>query len=350
MKKSMILPVLYFCLTACKSSPDAVPPEWVNKPPQADSLYEYFSATGSSCGSHAEHKAYQYAMEAIALQLSRYLGSSITLTTETTKTATAGETRIEAQTNIRENAAAYIKHCKVIETFIRTKEAGNDCISVSVLVQYDKTALAAEQARLATLTQEKQRAIDLPEKEADRYALEGRPYKALLRYIEAAAAAARSGLDNADLKYERNIEKARKMLTHIKMEAKSSTFSTAICNQPFPSSFIVRLYTDITDEKKALAEAPVLINYTNVHPRTGRKSLPLQKIVSAADGNAVFIHPIQSRPYENGQVVFTLNTDAILAPLRNLSGRYKNAVRLLEEAAALCRIHFSYKVIDSAKE
>lgn len=343
--KMIVFSVLCWCAVSCRSIP-VITPEWITVPPQSDAVYEYFTATGSGCGVNAADTAYRSAMESVLMQLSRYLGSSVSITTKTTGKTAADTTQLEAQTDVLEKSAVYIRHCKVIKTFTHPKDTAEHCITVSLLVQCDKVALAEEQMRLAALEQEKQAAVDLPEKEADTYAAEGQPYKALLRYIEAARSAVQSGIDNADIKYGRNLKKARDMIMCIKLSPLPSAPQYAVCNAPFPAPFTIRLYTDTAGKETALADVPLLISYTGIHPRTGRKSIPVQRAVSATDGQAVFIHPIQSLPYENGRVVFTLDTGTILSPLRNLSGRYRTPLRLLEEAADACRIQFSYKVIN----
>lgn len=345
MQIKTVVPVCIICwfVLSCKSV-STVPPEWIGKPPPSDTVYEYFTATGTGCGSRAADTAYRYAMDAVLLQVGRYVGSSISLTTETAGTIAADTATIETQTTIREKSAAYIEYCKVIETFTHPKAAGDDCLRISLLVRFDKAALAAERARLAALEQEKEASVNLPEKEADAYAAAGQPYKALLRYIEAARAASQTDMDNADIKYDRTVKKAREMLTRIKMRADTSVPINAVSNAPFPVPFTVHLFTDTIEGEVTLAEIPLVISYTSINPKTGRKSIPVQKTVSTADGNAVFIHPVQSRPYENGQVVFMLDSEAILSPLRSVKGPYKRAIRLLEEAAAACKVQFLYNV------
>lgn len=345
--KKIILPVLCLCILSCTSMKPQAAPEWVNKLPQSDSLYEYFSATGTGCGTEAEQIARKHALNSIFMQLSRYLGSSIAINIQTTGLTETDKAQFEVQTSIQENATAYIDNCKVVETFIHPKEKNSTCISISLLVQYDKTALAAEQIRLNALRNEKEQAILLPEQEGDALAIAKKNYKALLRYIEAAYAAATSEIDNIDVKYQRNINKAQDMLKQIKIETIQMPPHTALVNQPFPAPFTVRLYATDADEL-GIAEVPILISYTAVNPKNGKKIVPLKKMLTNKNGIISFIHPVQNGSYENGMVVIALDIDTILLPLRKIPNRYKNSLKLLEEAAKLCQIKFLYKITDTA--
>lgn len=347
-KKLSILFSFLFCVVSCKTvplsaTPEAVP-EWVYRPPQADALYEYFTATGTDCDSSDPARAQRAAMDNVLTQLSRYFGSSITLNMETTGRTSADAIAVAVQTNIQENAAVHIDHCKIIETFIHPRNAGGRCISVSILVQYDKSALAAEHKRLAALLQEKEDSIKTPEDQGDELAEAGNPYQALLRYIEASRAAVYSGLDNSEVRYERTMKKARTMIERIKIAPAAQAPVQAMRNTPFSAPFSIRFYADTAKGQLALAEVPALISYTAIHPKTGRKSVPVQKTLSDADGTVSFIHPMQSRAYDNGTVVIMLDSDAVFRPLLKIPHQYKAALKLLEEKAQRCRVQFYYRI------
>lgn len=345
-RKCVILPLCLYTVCACRAVPSAAVPEWVHKPPAADSLYEYFTATGTGCGAAAEQTARRHALNTALTDLGRYLGTSLNITAQTVSQAAGDTSRIQVETAVSETAQAHIEQCKIIETFTHPQMPDTGCVSVSLLVRYDKTALAAERSRLDALHEERENAIRIPEEAGDRYAAAGRPDKALPQYIEAARAAAHSTADNAALKYERNIRKARDVLTRISMKALSSGQITAAVNQAFPSAFEVQLYTLSDSGMTLLADMPVLISYTAIHPKTGRKTVPVRKMRSSPDGRISFIHPPQPTSYKNGRVVIALDIDTLLLPLRTVPGRFKDRIRLLlEHPDQICRITFEYDIL-----
>ena len=347
-KKLLIFFSLLYCIISCRtvqpSGTPAAAPEWVIRPPKADSSYEYFTATGTDCDAGDPSRAQRSAMDNVLIQLGRYFGSSITLSTETAGRTSADAVSVAVQTDIRENAAVHIDHCKIIETFIHPRTGGERCISVSILVQYDRAALAAECKRLAALLQEKEDSIRAPEAQGDLLAEAGNPHQALLWYIEAARAAAYSGLDNSDVRYERNMKKARTMVDRIKIAPLDPVPVQTVRTMPFSAPFAVRFYADTVKGQSFLAEIPVLISYTAVQPKTGRKSVPVQKALSGADGTVSFVHPPQSRSYDNGTVVIALDSDTVFRPLLKIPPQYKAALKLLEEQAQRCRVQFYYRI------
>ena len=216
--------------------PGGTMPGWVTNPPEADAASMYFSGVGTSdTGDPAE--AENAAVYSLIAEVTRFIGVKITAETTVEARDTLEAYEQEMVQTIRQESAAQIGDFTVEEKWISRTD---DSVTVYLLGKYDRQALLAEKARIEAVFAEREAAVSGPEREGAMLMEERRFYAAALRYLEAAGAASRSEIDNAPIKFERNINKAMEAVRRITIAGVSAPPS-AFVNEEFDEPFRFRV-------------------------------------------------------------------------------------------------------------
>lgn len=230
------VPLLVLFIVCSTPALGQEPPKWVNNPPTQQGENAVFVGTGTSAsGDSAAAKAAAWS-EAMN-QIMSYVGIKISETTEMEITSGYDTNADRFRRSVVSESSNQISSLKVGATF--EKKTGTT-LTTSMLVLYRLTDLEAEKRRVAALFKELNEAVDRPEKDADGLVAQGRVYDAVGRYLEAARVALNPAIENATIRFERNLSKARQVVQSLRLEVVAGT-AKATVGRPLDSAFTVRL-------------------------------------------------------------------------------------------------------------
>ncbi len=333
-------------LFACGSAPGSVsaqekPPAWVLEPPEADAQYMFFVGSGESkSGSPAEGE--QFARGVLIDEIMRYLG--VRISSETTATARASLESYQADVvqTLKSTSAGRVVGLEIKERWVSQREGRT---TVYLLARYNKTELAREKRRLEELFREKLEAVAGPE--AEGRALEGRGelYQAALRYLEAAAAAFKSDIENADIKFERNLNQAREAVRRIGL-VKLNDNLKVYAGQEFPAGFQLKVVAGAAASDPGIGGAALRISYKEMKA-SGKAVTRSQPAKSGAEGKLDFAPP---PPDFVGPETLTMALDLgeALEVLEQVPDRLYPQVQAMEELVRGKSVRFSYESLSRA--
>ncbi|GAB4364605.1 MAG: hypothetical protein Kow009_01340 [Spirochaetales bacterium] len=345
------LAVFVLGVASCASTPkDTVdsggsksPPDWVLSPPKETDQYSFFVGSASNPEGDVA-KAEEQAIFNLIAEITRYLG--VRVTSETTSEAKASLDRFQAQVTqqVKQEGSARVSGLRVADKFIQ-KEGTR--VSVYILAQYDRTELEKEKARIEAVFREQVDAVALPEERGKRLEMEGDLFGAIRSYIEAAVAAATSKVENAEIKFERNINHAKRVVSRIGLVPLTGEMS-GMLGEPLPSSFKVKIVDGQSASDPPVAGAEVQVSYKEVRAG-GRPTVRTVGLKSGEDGVVEFNHPVPTFVGKES-VVMVLDLSAYLAPLENVPRQYRALVNSLEDLILSKRVDLPYTIISRAKD
>ena len=341
MKRKIFLPAILAAAviySACTTTSSQLP-DWVTAPPEDNSEYTYFLGVGSAPAGD-EGTASADAESLVVSEITKYLGVRITSDTTTTARDALNSYESSLVSVIKERSSANLSGLRIKERWVEQYE---DSVNVYILAEYSTPELAAEKLRLAELFKEKQEAISGPEKEGDGLVSEQKHYRAAVQYIEAALAAANSDIENADLKFERNITKARESIDRLSIEKVSAPASTYV-DEAFKEDFRVRLFSDGNPAEGL----PVTVSYKELR-ENGRKTIRTHTVLTDSEGLAVFEPPVPEW-VGSEKITFFLDMRAVTEPLEEVSFKLLQYVDGLEQAVNAKRVTFDFNVLSKAVE
>lgn len=225
-------------------------PDWILKLPDADEN-EYFSASGSS---KDLGEAEAGARENLIMEISRYLGASIKTSSVAELSGNIENLEKVLYHELKQNSQANVQGFKIVEKYFQKTENGT---TVFLLGAYNKKSLELEKRRLQALIRERENSIAEPERKADKFFEIGSFFKAVQFYLEAAQACVDSGLDNSDLRFNKNIQKAKLSLQAIEFNFENE------------KNFQINKTLKI---KANISELPLKIYYTIVKNNSQKRS------------------------------------------------------------------------------
>ena len=318
-------------------------PGWVTSMPEDTEEDAYFVGVGTSeTGDVAE--AENAAVRSILAEITRFLGVKITAETTVEARDTLEKYEQEMTEKIKQESAAQVGDFKVKEKYIEESDGG---VTVYLLGEYDKDALLEEQARLQAVFAEQQEAISGPEREGDILVEDNEWYAAAVKYIEAASAAATSDVDNAAIKLERNINKAKRAIDNINLLPLTGEQKTAV-GEPFPGPFTCKVTAGGGADGPGVPGANVTVVYKEMQ-RNGRMRIESQVLQSDGRGIVAFTRPSPNF-VGSDQVTMYLNFGSYMETLEDAPDRFFPYVEGLEELIMGKRISFEYSVFSMAKE
>ncbi|TXT42006.1 MAG: hypothetical protein FD137_2379 [Spirochaetes bacterium] len=187
-------------------------PSWVLSTPPADSANTYF--VGSGPGPDPGSATVEATSNLIA-NIMQYIGVAVKVDTSATAKASLDSYSAEIRQTVETQSTNRLAGFKVLERYSSRDKATGRYV-VHILASYATADLRKEKARIEGLFQEKIDAVAKPESEGDALAASGRVVDAATKYIEAMVAASGSDIDNAEIKVERNANKAREQISQLR--------------------------------------------------------------------------------------------------------------------------------------
>ena len=318
--------------SGCVSSQGA--PSWVRSTPEDTAQSAYFTGLGSSdSGDEAEAK--NQAVYSMVGEVTRYLGVRISSEVSVNAKDTLEEFQSTIEQSIRESSKARLEEFRIADQYI---ERSNGKVTVYLLGEYDRQALEKEKKRIQQVFAEQQQAVSGPEGEGDALASRGQNFKAAVKYMEAAGAAARSDLDNKDIKFERNINKAKAAFAGMEINVVNTSF-TGMQNEALPEFRVIVTNTDGIPQEGAVLR----ITYRELGDRN-RFQTKTGQILTGPDGTGGVHLPVPAFIGEEMlRVSFDIrgNMDTFLS----LDDSYIEMAEGIEIAANSKKLEYSYRVV-----
>ena len=335
--------VLFAALAGCAGVPGlAAPPDWVGNPPGPDAANTWFTGVGTSRGGDRA-EAEEIARADLIDGIMRYLGVKVTTETTAVARASVDDYRTEVRQQLTQEGAGRIAGLTVKDRYTEKGKAG---VTVYLLARYATADLEREKRRLEEVFREQQEAVAGPEREGAELERSGRLYEAALKYLEAAAAASKSDVDNAAIKFERAMNEARSALERISLLKLNDNLRSA-AGAAFAEPFRVKAAAGAGPSDPAVPGLALTVSWADW--RTGRRQVATARIRTAADGVAAFVHPV---PEFVGAETVTMGID--IAPYLEGFGRLtkdqQGMVDGLEDLAARKRVAFALESYSPARE
>ena len=317
-------------------------PEWVMTPPTDTVDDMYFVGAGSD-SSGDEAAARQQAAGDLVSSITRFLGVKVTNETTVEARDSLNQFTSSLSQSIQEKSEARLADFRIKDTYT---ERDGDLVNVYILGEYDKQSLLQERARLKALFEERQEAVSGPELEGDRLLAVERYYDAAVQYLTAAAAASRGQVDNADVKYERNMNKSREAISKIEL-IKQNDNLIANLNEAFSEPFILKVSAQGLSEDKGLSGVPVKVIYQELRDN-GRTRIVSQTIASNSRGLVEFVHPV---PRFVGRETLKMELDfsAPLEALEDVPDSLYSQLEAVENLIGDKEASFVYNVVSGAR-
>ncbi len=318
-------------------------PGWIDTPPEDTANAVFFVGAGSDKTGDAA-KAREMANADLVSNISKFLGVKITAETTTEARESLTEFENKLTSTIREQSKAQISDLKIADSYTETSDS---MVNVFVLGEYNKKTLLAEQTRIKKLFEEQVEAISGPEKAGDDFLKAGSFYQAAVKYIEAAVAATSSEVDNADIKFKRNMDKAKNALSSINLYALNSGLK-GMSGQPLAEPFKLKVSGGSSPDAAGLSGVPIAIGYKELK-NNGKMGASSAEVQSDASGLVSFSFPAVQRFVGAEKVTMSLNMTSNIQPLDNVPKKYLDQVDSLKQAVNAKRVSFEFVLASAAK-
>jgi hypothetical protein len=330
-------------LGACAGSPkkaaEPKAPDWTLETPAPKDGFTYF--VGYADGpANGEAQATESATASLIAEIMRYIGVTITAESSATAKSTLDSYQADLVQTVKQTSTNRIAGFQVSEKFVAKRSAG---VTVYILGRYSTKDLEGEKRRIAAVFQEKVDAVAIPEAEGKALLAAGDAIGAARKFIAAAAAAAGSDVDNASIRFERNIQNAKEALAKVSL-AKLNDRLEAAPGGVFSAPFKAAVKSDGVPAGNVSLQVGYQYKLAN-----GRMGTKTATAVSSADGTIAFEHPSPDF-VGKGTLTMRLDLSAALEPLRGVSSKYTSMVAGLEDEIASKRISFEYAVVSKARE
>lgn len=336
----MLLSVLVSAVAlACAGAPAASkPPAWTLQTPSPDSTYTYFVGYSDAAAGQVA-QATDAATASLISEIMRYIGVTISAESSATAKATVDSFQSDIVQTVKQSSTSRMVGFQVSEKFIANRK---DAITVYILGRFETKALEAERKRIAAVFQEKIDAVAKPEADAKALLSMGDAVGAARKFIEAAAAASGSDIENSAIKFERNLNAAKNAVSRLSIE-KLNDGLRAAPGAAFPEPFKAMVRAG----GSPLSGVPVVISYQTKLPN-GRLSSKNVAQTSGSDGIVSFTHPA---PDFVGKAKLTVRLDlsAATEPLYGIPDKFRSMVAGLEDEIAAKRVVFEYSVLSAAR-
>jgi len=343
-KLPALVAIACIALASCVSEPEVQKaPDWVLSVPPADATYTYFVGHSSSpTGDLA--RATEDATANLVANIMNYIGTKITVDSTATARATYESYEADVVQTVRSQSSGRLAGFMVKETYKVTDRNGT--LMVYILASYVTADLNKEKARIAAAFKEVEDAVAKPEAAGDAAAADGRWFDSIRSYVEAAVAASGADITNADIKAERNVNKARTILSRlrfIRVEAPSS----AGLGKPYAGPFVAKLVYGEADSAPGIPGAEVFVAYQR-RQSSGRVVSRTERAVTDQRGVVSFTPP---PPDFVGKATlsFRLNLESTEELLERLPARFQAYKDALSEDLAGRTLLFEYTIASEAR-
>jgi hypothetical protein len=339
---AVVLTVLIVgCAGGPTSAQDTAPPDWVLQRPADDESYFYFSGSGSSPAGD-QNDARAAATGEIMSEIMRYIGVRVTAETEATARSDLDTFQASVEQTVRQRGDARVVGLEVADTWVDSRR--DPAVTVHLLIRYQRAELLKEKARLEALFRERIDAVAAPEREGDGLAAQGSHYQAAIRYIAAAVAALGSDIDNADVKFKRNVDKAMGEVERLSLVKLNDNLST-LAGSPFDEPFRMKVVAGATADDPGVPGATVRVAY-QVMRGTSRRFASTEARTND-QGIVEFDHPIPDFVGE-GAVTMSLDLTTYTDGLFDAPRAYRDQIDSLEELIVSKKAAFALTVASAA--
>jgi hypothetical protein len=341
--KGFLSAVLVLLLIGCAGGPASKPaPEWVYTTPQPDATYFYFTGSGTS-KENDQAMAEEIARGVVIDAIMQYIGVKVTSDTTATAKASLDSFKADIQQTVKTSGAGRIAGLQIADKYVEKRADGT---TVYLLARYNLADLNKEKARIAELFRQTIAAITDPQNRGKNLESRGSYYLAAVQYIQAAAAAAKSGVDNWKIYFEQNINSAKQALGRVTLVKVNDNLSTAV-GTPFSQPFTVKAVSGAAASDAGIPDVTLAAGYVEI--RNDRKQAKTAQIKTNEDGVATFTYPV---PEFVGQekVTMRMDIDAYLETLQGLPSELSTMVGGLEDVAVDKKAVFTLTSVSMAKE
>ncbi|MBU0936325.1 MAG: hypothetical protein KKI09_07450 [Spirochaetes bacterium] len=345
MRKVILLLAVTAILASCVSGPAAnkkLPPDWVLKTPAPDGTFTYF--VGSSSAGNDEAVAIDDASNNLIANIMNYIGARVSVDSTATAKATLDSYEADILQTVRAESSGQLAGFSVKERFKATGPDGS--IIMYILASYQTNELEKEKARIAAVFQERIDAVARPEQSGDNAKAAGRWFDAVQFYVEAALAATGSDIDNAAIKAERNVNKARDILGRMTLQRLDSPTETNL-GKDFPAAFQARLVYGEGANAPGIAGAEVLVRYQRTQAN-GRPQTRTERLLSGPDGILSFTPP-PADAVGNAKLSFELNLNSTRDLIDRFPRSFDGYADALISDMSRQVLSFDYKVVSLAR-
>jgi hypothetical protein len=345
MRKMSAFLLLPLFILSCVSEPkQASAPAWVLNPPPPDGDYTYFVGYSSAGGGDIA-KATDDATANLVASIMNYIGTRITVDSTATAKASLESYQADIVQSVRSESAGRLTGFMVKERF--QAPGPNSSITMYILAAYQTKELEKEKARIAALFREREDAVAKPEAAGDAAVSAGRWFDAVKSYVEAAVAASGSDIDNADVKMERTINKARAVLAKLRFVRVDGP-ATAALGKAYPKPFQARLVYGEGDAAPGIPGAEVAMVY-QTRNAAGRILTRTERGLTDARGVVSFSPP---PPDFVGKASFSyrLNFDSLRDLMDRIPLKYDAYAQALADDMGRRILSFDYTITSAAKD
>jgi hypothetical protein len=344
-KSRIAIPALALSLVfaSCVSQPaPAKAPEWILSTPAPDATYTYFVASSSDAkGDNA--LATEDAANALISQITRYMGVEITVSSTGEAKGTLDSYSAEVTNVVKQSGSSRVSGFSIKD---RYAVRDGSMVTVYILAQYATADLNKEKARIAALFKEKEDAVAKPEAAGDAAVSDGRIFDAVKSYVSAVVAASGSDIDNAAIKMERNVNKARTILGKIRFISVGAP-ATAGLGKDYAKPFQAKLAFGEGDSAPGIPGAEVFVVYQR-RQSSGRVVSRTERAMT--DGNGVVsFSPPPPDFVGKATLSFALNLDSTRELLEKVPAKYDAFVQAINDDLTRRSISFGYVIESEAR-
>lgn len=315
-------------------------PTWVTNPSRTEGQdYVYVGSGTAGDASRAEQDA---ALQLIQ-QITQEIGVKITANTDAQARATLDTYEANILQSVQTESQARVSGFRIAERFNLRNSDGTTTVYIKAL--YNKKELDAEKARIQALFREIDDAVAVPEREGDSFESSGLYFAAIEKYIQAASAASAGEVDNADIKFERNVNKARELMGRITIVPLNSGLESTI-GTAFAEPFMVKAVMGSKESDPGIQGVNLRVTYKT--KRGNRISTATALIKTDAEGLASFTHPTPDFAAKD-VVRINLDLNVFLDTLGRIPRKLQDQVMSLEEIAARNQASLEFSVVSNAK-
>ncbi len=334
---------LSLVFASCVSEPAPVKaPEWILSTPAPDATNTYFVASSSDAkGDNALATA--DAANALIAQITRYMGVEITVSSTGEAKGTLDSYSAEVTNVVKQSGSSRVSGFSIKD---RYAVRDGSMVTVYILAQYATADLNKEKARIAALFKEKEDAVAKPETAGDAAVSDGRIFDAVKSYVSAVVAASGSDIDNAAIKMERNVNKARTILGKIRFISIGAP-ATAGLGKDYTKPFRAKLAFGEGDSAPGIPGAEVFVVYQR-RQSSGRVVSRTERAMTDGSGVGSFSPP---PPDFVGKATlsFALNLDSTRELLEKVPAKYDAFVQAINDDLSRRSISFGYVIESEAR-
>jgi len=337
--RCLIVSVLVLGLVSTVFSQTA--PAWVTSPPDVEGDSTVFVASGSDPNGDAG-AAEKAALQSLKDEITSYLGVKVTKTTSATMRGSADAYQAQVEQSIVSSSKNQIAGLRLADRFLLKSPPS---VTVYLKALYNQADLEAEKGRIRKLFQEVADSTAQPEAEGDRLAAAGQVFSALQEYLIAAAAALNPEVDNRDIKFERNLTKARALVPKLSLTPVGGAQKTLV-GQPFAKTFDV-LVTQGTGPS-AVPQAGVPLRFAIKVKKNNRTTVVGFSVKTDDQGLARFSFPAPDAVIKDS-IQVSLDLAASFEPFLSASSRQQSLVSGVEDLVSAARLALPYQVESAGK-